>query len=61
MVRSLVNKLEGPLDPDDVKIAKEILNQKCLVGLMDRMEYSVVQFHAYFGFGNDATLDCARQ
>ncbi|KAL7519898.1 hypothetical protein ACHAWX_004652 [Stephanocyclus meneghinianus] len=61
MVRSLVNKLEGPLDPDDVKIAKEILSQKCLVGLMDRMEESVVRFHAYFGFGNDAALNCARQ
>jgi len=61
MVRSLVNKLEGPLDPDDVKIAKEILSQKCLVGLMDQMEESVVRFHAYFGFGNDAALNCARQ
>lgn len=59
MVRSLVNKLEGPLDPDDVKIAKEILNQKCLVGLMDRMEESVLRFHNYFGFDNDAALNCA--
>lgn len=59
MVRSLVNKLEGPLDPDDVKIAKEILNQKCLIGLMDRMEESVLRFHEYFGFDNDAALNCA--
>lgn len=61
MVRSLVNKLEGPLDPDDVKIAKEILHQKCLIGLMDRMEESVLRFHKYFGFDNDPALDCAKK
>lgn len=59
MVRSLVNKLEGPLDPDDVNVAKEILHRKCLVGLVDRMEESVVRFHAYFSFDNDVALQCA--
>lgn len=59
MVRSLVNKLEGPLDPDDVNVAKEILHRKCLVGLVDRMEESVMRFHAYFSFDNDVALQCA--
>ena len=59
MVRSLVNKLEGPLEPDDVKVAMEILNKKCLVGLIDRMEESIMRFHRYFGFDNERSLNCA--
>ena len=59
MVRSLVNKLEGPLDPEDVEVAKEILHKKCLVGLMDRMEESILRFHKYFGFDNERSLQCA--
>jgi hypothetical protein len=61
MVRSLVNKLEGPLDPDDIQVAKEIISKKCFVGLMDQMEESVSRFHAYFGFNNDTALECAKQ
>ena len=53
--------MEGPLSPDDIEIAKEVLRRKCLVGLMDRMEESIVRFHTYFGFGDEAALLCSQQ
>ena len=61
MVRSLTNKMEGPLSLDAIEIAKEVLRRKCLVGLMDRMEESIVRFHTYFGFGDEAALLCSQQ
>ena len=42
-------------------VAKEILRRKCFVGLLDKMDESIVRFHAYFKFGDDAALDCARR
>lgn len=52
--------MAGPLSPDSLEIAKEVLRRKCLVGLMDQMEESIVRFHNYFGFGDDTALECAR-
>ena len=60
MVRTLVNKMTGPLEPGDVFVAQEILRRKCLVGLMEEFEESVVHFHGYFGFGDAEALSCAR-
>ncbi|KAL7431616.1 hypothetical protein ACHAXH_001535 [Discostella pseudostelligera] len=48
MVRSLVQKMTGPLVPEDVLIAQEILRRKCLVGFMEEMEESIRRFHSYF-------------
>jgi len=59
MVRSLVNKMEGPLEPTDIAIAKEIIRQKCVVGLVDKMNETIHRFHAFFGFENDDALTCA--
>ncbi|KAL9183168.1 hypothetical protein ACHAXT_004955 [Thalassiosira profunda] len=61
MVRSLTGKMTGPLSPEDILVAQEVLKRKCLVGLMDRMEESLVRYHNYFRFGNDAALQCARE
>ena len=61
MLRSLVNKMEGPLDPSDIKVAKTIIRQKCIVGLLSDMDETIVRFHSFFGFGNDEALTCARQ
>jgi len=62
MVRTLVNKMEGPLDgPRDIAIAKEIIRQKCIVGLLDEMDETIRRFHSYFGFENDEALTCALQ
>lgn len=60
MVRSLTNKMTGPLSSDDISIAKEVLRRKCLIGLMEGMEESVQRFHSYFGFGDDKALQCSR-
>jgi hypothetical protein len=63
MVRTLVNKMTGPLEPEDVQVAMEILKRKCLVGLMEDMEGSVSRFHDYFRFRTpyrDA-LNCSRR
>jgi len=61
MVRSLTNKMTGSLAPGDIEVAKEVLRRKCLVGLMDIMEESIVRFHAFFGFGNENALNCAKE
>ena len=61
MVRSLVNKMEGPLEPSDIAIAKEIIRQKCIIGLLDEMDETIRRFHSFFGFENDEALTCARQ
>jgi len=61
MVRSLTGKMTGPLSGDDVGIAKEVLRRKCLVGLMEGMDESMLRFHSFFGFGDDAALGCARE
>ena len=61
MVRSLTNKMVGPLSSDDILVAKEILRRKCIIGLLDRMEESIIRFHSYFGFGDEAALGCARR
>ena len=41
---------KGPLSWDDVKIAKEYLRRKCLVGLVDRYEESFNRFDSFFDF-----------
>lgn len=62
MVRTLTNKMTGPLGPDDILIAQEVLRRKCLVGLLDRMEESIVRFHGYFGFDDDdSALRCSME
>lgn len=60
MVRSLTNKMTGPLTPDDFFIAKEVLRKKCLIGLMEGMEESIIRFHAYFKLGDENALECSR-
>jgi hypothetical protein len=61
MVRSIRNKMTGPLTVDDYHIAKEILHQKCIIGLLDYMEESVIRFHSYFKFNTpyEDALNCA--
>lgn len=64
MVRSLTNKMTGPLTPDDILVAQEVLRKKCLVGLLEGMEESMLRFHSYFRFAgvdNDAALECSRR
>jgi len=50
ITRSLVNKMEGPLMPDDFELAKIIIRKKCLVGLVDEFETSIRFFNEVFGF-----------
>lgn len=62
MVRGLVDKMEGALSDDDLELAKEILRQKCVVGLMDRWEESMDRFDFFFNFQPDgARHEQARQ
>ena len=48
MVRSLSNKMEGPLSADDLEQATRTLRTKCLVGLLDEMETSLARFRHFF-------------
>jgi len=61
MVRSLTNKMTGPLSGDDILVAKEVLRRKCLVGLMEGMDESITRFHSFFRFGDEDALKCSRE
>ena len=50
VLRSLVDKMEGPLSWDDVNVAKEYLRRKCLVGLVEQYEESIDKFDSFFDF-----------
>merc|ERR1719491_272239 len=50
MVRSLVNKMEGYLNMDDLALAKEILRKKFLIGLLSEKHESMKRFEIFFGW-----------
>jgi hypothetical protein len=60
MVRFLSNELERDLNDKHLAIAKKVLSQKCLVGLLDRKEESFRRFEQYFGWSakNQKAIDC---
>jgi hypothetical protein len=54
MTRFLVNKKGGQLTKHDMLVAKEILRTKCLVGLYEDLENTLIRFHRYFGWSQKA-------
>jgi hypothetical protein len=48
--RKLVNKMTGTLYLEDLDLAKYILKQKCLVGLLTHKAASMKRFKRYFGW-----------
>lgn len=48
ITRFLVNKRRGELTPKDLDVAKEILRRKFLVGLISKLEDTVLRFESYF-------------
>ena len=60
MVRYLINKPGGKLNPTDMLLAKKILKFKCLVGLYDELEASMAKFALYFGWSRDNASQVAR-
>jgi len=56
MTRYLVRKAKGKLEEEHMKLAKSVLESKCLVGLVDHFVESMERFHSYFGLvDNDTT------
>ena len=60
MVRFLSNELESDLTDDHLRLAKEVLSKKCVVGLLTRKEESFQRFEQYFGWApkNKEQSDC---
>lgn len=54
--RTLVNKMTGTLYLEDLDMAKHILKQKCLVGLLSHKAISLKRFEKYFGWSKFAGL-----
>lgn len=50
LVRFLSGELEGDLNDDHLAMAKEVLREKCLVGLLLHKEESFLRFEKYFGW-----------
>ena len=59
VVRQLVNKLDwqAELYDEDLDLAKDILREKFVVGLITKMEESKDRFDKYFGFGSEEDDD----
>lgn len=55
MTRYLVRKVKGRLKVEHLKLAKSILEYKCLVGLLDHFEESMERIQFYFGLVEDDT------
>ena len=60
MVRILVNKLMGGVHDDDLMVAKEIMRDKCVIGLYDNLSESIGRFESYFHwkFGSNDQKKC---
>lgn len=50
MTRFLSNNLEANLTSYDLNIAKQVLRQKCLVGVLEAKEESIMRLHKYFNW-----------
>jgi hypothetical protein len=65
MVRFLSNELEHDLNDTHLEMAKTILHDKCLVGLLSRIEESFQRFEKYFGWSgtplSQEQVDCRNQ
>jgi hypothetical protein len=62
VTRTLVNKMTGTLYLEDLDLAKHILKEKCLIGLLTQKAVSMKRFEKYFGWeklaGVPGTLEC---
>ena len=53
--------LGGPVDEDDLNLAKEILRKKCLIGLSEKLDQSVDMFAKYFGWNEGLLVGETKQ
>lgn len=53
MTRFLTDEMEAPLTNQHVAVATQILAEKCVIGLLDKMEESIHRFESYFGWKLD--------
>jgi len=51
MTRYLARKIKGDLEEEDIKLAKDILERKCLIGMTDEFIESFRRFNLFFGLG----------
>jgi hypothetical protein len=56
LTRLLINRMEGPLNPEHLIQAKEILRRKFLIGLTSNLEESLERFKFYFGWQKASAL-----
>ena len=52
MTRFLTNEMAGGIYEQHLDLAKEVLESKCLVGLMEEFTPSIKRFNQYFGWMN---------
>jgi hypothetical protein len=57
MTRFLVDKQGGKLTNHDMLVAKEILRMKCLIGIYEDLESSLLRFQIYFGWSPNSPPD----
>lgn len=48
VVRILSESMTGPIDMDNLEVAKEVLRRKFIVGLLDNKRGSFARFDHYF-------------
>lgn len=57
ITRLLINQMEGPLKPEHLSQAKEILKRKVLIGLTSNFRESLERFKFYFGWQQASALE----
>jgi hypothetical protein len=62
MTRMLIQRINGggPVTPDEFDLAKDILRNKCLIGLLDDLENSLIRFESFFHWNQDKKINKAQ-
>jgi hypothetical protein len=58
LVRSLANRLEGPVDQGHLNTAKALVKSKLLVGLLEEQTESLRRIDTYFGWKKQSSKEC---
>ena len=61
MTRKIIQKMNGPLNLNDLNRAKSLLEKRCIIGLTDRYMESLNRFQIYFNWDNSKIDECQKK
>merc|ERR1711957_504856 len=57
MVRVLANEMDGKIEQHHLDLAQHVLGRKCLIGLTEKFEESILRFAHYFDWTGKVSAD----